>query len=139
MANELEFNFGFPITLQFGVNNVTKDAVPTDGTLASGKGAAGYQVPSGCKLHPISVFAKANADLTAGTIDVKVTKDGAELGNGPVANLSDTVQANTGEKRVGSDPVSAGEIMGVSATGSASLNTSTIDVDVIVLAYILQE
>lgn len=130
MSNELDYEHGLPITLQFGAANVSADGV-TDLTFPNG--GAGFIVPAGYKFHAVALHAESNADLTGGTATFAVIADGAELANGPTAALADTVQSAVGVKRVGAEPIAAGAVVAVSATTSAAFAPTTADVDAVLI------
>lgn len=134
MANELSREDGLPITLDFGLANVTPNATTA---LTFAQGGAGFKVPPGYAFHAICLHGESNADLTAGTATFKVRADGTALANGPTAALSDTVQAAVGVKRVGVEPVAAGSIVGVAITADANFAPNTADVDAVLVGLLL--
>jgi len=134
MANELDPKFGTAITLQFGSANVVKNAT-TD--LKFTNGGAGFIVPTGYVFHAVCLHAETNADITAGTETYKVIVVGAELDNGPVVALSDTVQAASDIEKVGSEPIAAGSVVAVSVTASSDLAPETGDVDAVLIGYLV--
>lgn len=126
---------GFPVTLDFYVENVTADATPTDGVRSGGAG--GFRVPTGYAFHAVGIAAYVNAAITVGSIAVKVTDDGTELTNTPVATLTDAAQYAEDLERAGAEPVPAASVVGVSATGTANLDAATKDVTVTLLGFLL--
>lgn len=136
MANELEFPDGFPVTLEFRIDDVQAGGI-TDGKLASNL-TTGFVVPSGHEFHPVCVSVYSNAARTGGTATVKVTDNGTELTGGPEATIDGTnTQKATGVQRVGPEPIAAGHVVGVSATGDASWAPTTADFDVVLLGFLL--
>jgi hypothetical protein len=134
MANELDSKFGTAITLQFGADNVVKNAT-TDLTLS--KGGVGFKVPAGYAFHPVCIHAETNADISAGTETYKVIDNGTELLHGPTVVLSDEVQAASGVQQFGVEPIAAGHVVGVSITASADLAPETGDKDVVLIGYLV--
>lgn len=138
MANELSYEKGIPMTLQYIITNVGAGTTPVDGTLASGQGGNGFFVPTGYVFHPLLLSAEYNDARTAGSSVVKVTYNGTELTNGPEATIdaTDTAQ-DEGVQRVGVDAAVAGEEVSVSATGDGSFAPTTADADVILVGVLL--
>lgn len=134
MANELTRDDGLSVTLAFAIANPAATAT-TDLTFA--QGGAGFKVPTGYAFHPLCLHGESNADLTAGTATFKAIDNGTELGNGPEAALSDTVQAAVGVQRVGVNPIAAGHIVGVSVTTSAAYAPVTADLDAVLVGLLL--
>jgi hypothetical protein len=134
MANELEvLSQHPPISLAFSFLNPAQGAT-ADGVFFSG--GAGFVVPAGYKFHPIILHGESNADLTAGIATFKVTDDGTELVNGPEAGLADTVQAAVGVKEVGSQPIAAAAVVGVSITTDGSYAPATADLDAVLIGVL---
>lgn len=133
MANEFDRNHPL-VSLQFELANPSAGAT-TDMTLA--QGGTGFVVPAGYKFSPVSLTVVSNADLTAGTLDGKVTDDGTEIVSGPEPQLADTVQRATAV--VGGDPqtIAAAAVVGVSVTTSAGYLPITADIDAVLLGYLL--
>jgi len=138
MANELTYDNGLAVTLQYTITNVGAGTTPVDGTLASGNGMTGYTVPTGYEFHALHLNVEYNDARTAGDSTVKVTSGGTELTGGPeaVIDASNTTNAN-GSERPGADPIAAGNEVAVSATGDGSFAPTTADADVILIGVLL--
>jgi hypothetical protein len=128
MANELTFPDGMPITLQFGKANIGATAT-TGLTLVDG--GVGLKVPTGYTFHPLMIHAEANGAVVGGTMVFHVTANTTASINGPIASLSSAAQVAVGVQRVGVEPIAAGKIVGANVV-SASLNPTTLDVDVVI-------
>lgn len=135
MANELAYEFGFPITLQFELANPNANTT-TDMDFGGDGGAGGFVVPAGYAFHPMLLSVDSNADLTAGTLTAKVIDNGTELVHGPAPALSDEVQHAAAVQRIGPQPIAAGHVVGVSVTTTSGYLPITADI-VAVLAGVL--
>jgi hypothetical protein len=132
MANELTFDDGMPVTLQFGKANIGASAT-TPLTLVDG--GVGLKVPTGYTFHPLLIHGEANGAVVSGSLIFKVTANTTVSINGPTATLSSAAQVAVGVQRVGVEPIAAGKIVGVSAV-SSSLNPTTLDVDTVLVGVL---
>lgn len=131
MPNELTYEHGFNLTLQYEITDCAASST-TDGKLMGATARNGFVVPTGYKFHAIWIDVESNEARTAGTLTVKVTSDGTELATGPEAVLDATnTTAHAGVKWIGAQPIAAGKEVGVSATGDGSWAPATADVGVI--------
>lgn len=135
MANELNYDFGLPVTIHLEKANPLAGA--TTDLVFGTQGGVGFVVPTGYKFHPMFISVASSADLTAGTLTAKVTADGTELTGGPVAVLNDTVQKAAGVQRVGADPIAADAVVGVSVTTDAGYLPVTADIDAVLTGVLL--
>ena len=127
MANELDVA-GFPVTLAFQVANVAANATTN---LTFGQGGTGWVVPAGYKANAVFLSAGVNADLTAGVGTFNVTANGTALANGPTVVLGDTTQRSSDVERPGTQPIAAGQIVGVNIVADVNLAPQTTDADAI--------
>jgi hypothetical protein len=111
MANELDYDDGFPFSFTVSIANPAANATTA---LTQPQGNAGPVVPTGYKFHPLYLSGSSNADLTAGTATFKATDNGTAVSNGPEPQLADTVQQASAVARVGATPIAAGHIVGIS-------------------------
>lgn len=138
MANELVYESGLPITLQFISANLATGAGTVDMTLA--QAGTGFLVPTGYSFHPmlLSVVATGALDTDASVV-ARVIDNGTELATGPTATVTQGVNTHaTGVNRVGTQPIAAGHVVGVSLTKNADYDTTgTIDWDAILVGVLL--
>lgn len=135
MPNELTFDQGVAVSLQFELANPAAGAV-TDMTLGV-QGGTGFVVPAEYKFHPVCLSAQSNADLTAGTATYKVHADSTEVSNGPEPVLSDLVQKACAVARPGTSPIAAGAAVGVSVTTNAGYLPVTADHTAVLVGVLL--
>jgi hypothetical protein len=139
MANELDYDDGLAITLQFISANLATGAGIVDMTLA--QGGTGFVVPTGYKFHALYLMVTKTGTLDAdAAVVATVIDNGTELVNGPTATVTHTpdVARAAGIARVGAQPISADHVVGVSLTKDADYDTTdTIDWDAVLTGILL--
>ena len=135
MANELDYEKGFPVTIILAVANPAATAT-TNLTAAQGN-LSGFVVPAGYKFHPMLLSGGSNADLTAGTATFKVTDNDTEIVGGPEPVLSDTVQRASAVARAQVAPIAAGHEVGISVTTNGAYAPVTADLDALLAGMLL--
>jgi hypothetical protein len=135
MANELNYEKGFPVTIALSLANPGAGA--TTNLLAPQANLSGFVVPTGYKFHPMLLSGKSNADLTAGTATFKVTDDDTEIVGGPEPQLADTVQMASAVARAQVAPIAAGHLVGISVTTHADYAPTTADLDAVLVGVLL--
>lgn len=134
MANELDLEKGFPVTLILALANPGASA-STAMTLA--QAGTGFVVPTGYKFHPMYLSIASNADLTAGTAIAKVTDNGTVISGGPEPTLADTVQSASAVARAHVAPIAAGHTVGVKLVTDGSYAPTTADHDAVLSGMLL--
>ncbi len=136
MANILEYPHGISWSIQFSLPNPLESAT-TNTVLSSGGANNDFLVPTGYEFHPQMITVVGSADITAGTIIANVTANGTALTTGPTVTLSDLVQEAVATNRVGTEPIAAGDSVGVNVVADASYAPNTIDYDVSLIGKLL--
>lgn len=134
MANELDYNWGYPVAFTLSLAN---PGISGSVAMTMPQANTGIVVPTGYKFHPLFVSLSSNADLTAGTATAKVTDNGTIVVGGPEPVLSDLVQSASAVARVGICPIAAGHTVGVKLVTDGSYAPTTADHDVVVSGVML--
>jgi hypothetical protein len=137
MANELHYEHGFQVTLQFKDANIAANT--TTKCVLSGEAAPtnpGFVVPTGYAFHALSLSCQLTAAGSAGSLALNVTDDGTALASGPtIAITTETVKS--GLYRPGADPIAADAVVGVNIVATADWNGTSSDIDVVLLGTLL--
>jgi len=133
-ADDLTYDFGLPITLHFGAQNVAANA---DTHLIMPNGGAGLKVPSGYNFHPMLLHGEANANPGAGNATFKVTANAVAVTVGPTVAIAAGTQVGSTTQRPNVGSIAAGKIVGVDIVADANFAANTIDMDVILVGILL--
>ena len=129
MGGKFDTIHGPTLAIPFTFTNATTGESDSDFTFAGG---AGSLVPQPVAGSVVGVGIRASAAITAGTMTVKVHKDGTEYPDesAPAPALDSDAQESYASVRPSVLTFAAGEAVGLSLTTTTTLDaTNTLDID----------